>query len=106
MTLEEFIRKSSELKEKYDTALRKLKIQCATSNMRFKVGDIISDNRGEKMLVEKLAISTVYMNMPEMVYTGHVFFKNGKLNARKKYAISESAAVLVTKAEDVKTKRV
>jgi hypothetical protein len=104
MTLEEFMRKSAKLKEEYDTALRKLKIQCATSNMRFRVGDVITDRRGVRMLIEDLSISAWYSDIPEMLYSGHVFYKNGKLSDRKKISICESDAVLIMKAEDVKTK--
>jgi hypothetical protein len=106
MTKEEFTRRSAELKEEYDAALRNLKIECATSNMRFRVGDVITDRRGERMLIEELSISAWYLDIPEMLYTGHVFYKNGKLSDRKKISICESQAVLIMKAEDVKTKRV
>ena len=71
----EYKEKLKQLGEDYEAATKKLKIKFALSNAKFKVGDIIKDERWT-ILVDKITTSVRFDRLPEPVYHGVELIKN------------------------------
>ncbi len=82
MTIEEYKKLLFELEKEFEEKKKQLIIRYSKETRRYKIGDIIEDKSGDKIIVERIQASCVF-GEPDTVYSGIELTKNRKPSLKR-----------------------